>query len=250
MKPLTSSTINEWVKLTARKKTVFFLALITLLPFLVLPIVLRVQSGLGIAGLDGAEYPVTILNLMTLFVLPLMTFMSVSDSFSGEFGDRTIRAVLLRPVSRFKIFTSKLLSVFLLIVGGLALGLASSSIAAIFLPATGDRMAGFADAALAYAAAAIPLFALCTVAVFIATWFKNATGALAIMILVYAAAKLTAFFFPDLTAFSPTAYTDWHRIWIGSSVSVGQISTIFSFLLGCGIVFYTMGFYLFDKKEV
>ncbi|TJY42212.1 hypothetical protein E5161_09385 [Cohnella pontilimi] len=250
MSLLLSSTINEWVKMSARKKTIFFLGLIAIIPFLGLPVVLRLQNGLGITAVAGAHYPINILNMLTLFVLPLMIFMSVSDMFSGEFGDRTIRSVLLRPVGRFKIFTAKVLAAFGLIAAGLMLGWLSSTIASFFLPASEGMAGGIANSALAYAVAALPMFALCTVAVFIAQFFKNASGALAICILVYAAAKLITFVFPEYTVFSPTAYTDWYEIWIGSAVSAGKLMTIFSFLTGCAIVFYTSGYYLFDKKEV
>jgi ABC-2 type transport system permease protein len=247
---LKSSTINELVKLLARKKTNFFLLLAALLPFLGLPVVMKLQSGLGIAGIASDHYPITILGVLTTFVLPLMMFMSVSDMFSGEFGDKTIRAVLLRPVSRLKIFTSKLLAMFVILAGQLLLGWLASAIASFFLPASNGMMSGIAEAALAYVVAALPMFALCTVAVFIAQFFKNASGALAICILLYVAAKLITFVFPQFTVFSPTAYTDWHQIWIGGAVYTGKIVTIFSFLLGCGIVFYTSGYYVFDKKEV
>lgn len=250
MSLLKSSTINEWVKLSARKKTIFFLTLIAVLPFLGLPIVMKMQSGLGITAIDGTHYPISILNVLTLFLLPLIIFMSVSDMFSGEFGDKTIRSVLVRPVGRFKIFSSKVLALFGLIGAGLLLGWFSSLIASFFLTTSEDMTSGIVESALSYAVAALPMFALSTVAVFIAQFFKNASGALAISILVYAAAKLITFVFPEYTVFSPTAYTDWHQIWIGNAVAADKIFTIFSFLLGSGIVFYISGYYVFDKKEV
>lgn len=250
MNLLMSSIINEWVKLWSRKKTVFFLSLMLVLPFLGLPIIMNVQSGLGITAVVSADYPITVLNVLLLFVLPLLIFMSAADMFSGEFGDRTIRAVLVRPVSRFKLFAAKLLAAFALIGASLLAAWVSSVAAAFFLPGSGGMAIGIAESALAYMVAAIPMFALCTVAVFIAQLFKNASGALAICLLIYAAAKLLAFVFPAYMAFSPTAYANWHEIWIGSSISLSKIVTIFSYLLGCGIVFSTFGYYAFDKKEV
>ncbi|WP_123043267.1 ABC transporter permease [Cohnella candidum] len=250
MSLLKSITINEIVKLLSRKKTAFFLLLPAVLPFLGLFAVIRLQSGLGVTGVSGDHYAISVLNVLTVFVLPLMMFMSASDMFSGEVGDKTIRSVLLRPVSRLKVFTGKLLALFALIAAALLLGLLGSAIASFFLPASAGAGGAVAEAALAYAVAAVPMFALCTAAVFIAQFFKNASGTLAICILLYAAAKLLAFFFPSLAVFSPTAYTDWHAYWIGSIVSISKIMTVFSFLLGCGILFYTSGYYVFDKKEV
>jgi ABC-2 type transport system permease protein len=250
MNLLKQSTINELVKLLARKKTSFFLLLSALLPFIGLPIVMKLQSGLGIMAVSNVQYPITVLNILTLFVLPLMMFMSLSDMFSGEFGDKTIRSVLVRPVSRLKIFSSKLLAMFVLITGQLLLGWMGSVLATFFLPASANLMGGIAEAALAYAVAALPMFALCMAAAFITQFFRNASGALAICIVLYAAAKLITFVYPQFTVLSPTSYTDWHELWIGSVISTAKITTIFSLLLGCGILFYTSGYYFFDKKEV
>ncbi|WP_276356905.1 ABC transporter permease [Cohnella caldifontis] len=250
MSLLMSATINEWVKLRARKKTVFFLALIAVLPFLGLMAVQRLQNGVGIAAFSGADYPIAFLGGLTLFVLPLLIFLSASDMFAGELGDRTIRSVLVRPVNRYKIFASKLLAIFGVTALGLLLGWISSTAASLFMDAPDGRWGGVAESALAYAAAAVPMFALGTVSAFLSLGFRNASGALAVSILVYAAAKLVAFAFPQIAAFLPTAYTDWHQLWIGGAVSFGKIAAIFSFLLGCGIVFYTSGSYLFEKKEV
>jgi ABC-2 type transport system permease protein len=249
MNLLKLSTLNELVKLLARKKTSFFLLLSALLPFIGLPIIMKLQSGLGIMATSNVQYPITILNMLTLIVLPLMMFMSVSDIFSGEFGDKTIRSVLVRPVSRLKIFSSKLLAMFVLIVGQLLLGWMGSVLASLFLPASANMIGGLADAALAYAVAALPMFVLCTVTAFITQFFRNASGAMAICIMLYAAAKLITILFPQFTVFSPTSYTDWHQLWIGSVISIEKVTTIFSLLLGCGIVFYTTGYYFFDKKE-
>jgi len=247
---LRANTINELVKLTARRKTLLFLLLAVLIPFAGLPVVTRVQSGFGITAVSSADYPVAVLGLLTLFVVPLLIFLSVSDLFSGEFGDRTIRAMLVRPVSRLKIFTSKVLAVALLTAAQLAAGFAASAAASLLLPVSPDgRMAAIGEAAIAYAAAFVPMAAIIAAAAFAALWFRNGSGALAVCILLYAAAKLLGFFFPELAAYSPAAYTDWHLLLLQGSVPFGKLAAVFSFLLGCGIVFYTLGYYLFDKKE-
>ncbi|MNW02394.1 hypothetical protein D3C71_1981700 [compost metagenome] len=69
-------------------------------------------------------------------------------------------------------------------------------------------------------------------------------------ILVYLAFKVAAFFIPQLATYSPTAYMDWHMLWVGGSMVTGKIMSIFMFLMGCSILFFTAGFYLFEKKEL
>jgi ABC-2 type transport system permease protein len=253
MKLLLSGTINEWVKLTSRKKTLFFLFMTALLPFLGLLVVQRMQDGLGIAGITAADYPLTYLSLLVQYLLPLHLFMMAADLYAGEAGDRTLRAVIVRPISRFKIYASKQLAMFAVLLAHLAVGALSSAAAAIFLPVTqGSLAGGMLDIVSAYAAAAVPLFVLSTIAAFIAQMFRNATGALAVSVVLYGAAMLLAVFFPAFANYSPTSYMDWHSLLIGNgmAMSAGNVMTIFSFLLGCGIVFYTVGLFQFDHKEV
>jgi len=254
MQLLLAGTINEWVKLTSRKKTIFFLAMTALLPFLGLLAVQRLQSGLGIAGITGADYPLAYLSLLVQFLLPLHLFMMASDLYAGEAGDRTLRAVIVRPISRLKIYASKQLAIFAVLLAHLAIGAASSVAAAFILPATaGASAAGsLAAAAAAYAAAALPLFVLSAIAAIIAQLFRNASGALAVSVVLYGAAKLLALFFPAAAVYSPATYMDWHMLLIGGGMGAptGSAMTVFSFLLGCGIVLYTVGFYQFDRKEV
>jgi ABC-2 type transport system permease protein len=85
--------------------------------------------------------------------------------------------------------------------------------------------------------------------VLLAQFFSSSSGALTTTILLYIAAKAAAFFFPQVSTYSPTAYTDWHLMWIGSQMASGKVLSVFIFLLACSILCFTAGFYLFDKKE-
>lgn len=249
MELLKRSTVNELAKLYARKKTIWLLLVALLLPFAGLPVVRQLQNGLGIAGIASDQYAVTILNAMTLFVLPLLIFMTASDMVSGEIGDKTIRSVLSRPVSRTKIYAAKLIALFAHTAGLLLLVFVASEAAAFLLPDARYAAGGMGEAALAYTAAALPLFVLCTAAAWVSLGFKNASGALTVCILLYAAAKGLALVFPSYMVFSPITYMNWHQLWLGGAIPAGRIFAIFSLLLGCGMVFYTTGYYFFDKKE-
>ncbi|WP_127531669.1 ABC transporter permease [Paenibacillus kobensis] len=250
MELLKRAAVNELDKLLAKGKTKLFLLLTGLLPVIGMPIVLQLQNMFGVTGVGRDQYPIAVLNMMTLFIVPLTVFMNASDMFSGELGDKTIRSMLVRPVSRMKIFASKLLALFAAVAVQLGLAGLVSAGASFFLPAAGSIGQGMAEAALAYAAAALPMFVLCIAAAVLAQGFKNASGALAVLILLYGALKLLEYIFPHVMAFSPTAYTDWHSLWIGGSVSFGKLFTIFNFLAGCGIVMYALGYMAFDNKEV
>lgn len=249
MHSLYASVRNEWTKLVYRKKTWFFLAATLLLPIGGGIALANVQSGLGIGAVTAGDYPVKLLGAFVGYFLPLFVFMGAADSFSGEAGDRTLKIVLTRPISRFKIYASKQLSLALAIAAYLFLALAGAAIASLFL--NGVPTAGaIVDWLIAYGAAFLPLAALSVAAVFVAQFFSGGSGALAVCLLLYVAAKAGSLFLPQAAAYSPTAYMDWHAMWLGSSAATGQIWSVFMFLAACSILFFTAGFYIFDKKEL
>lgn len=249
MHSLYANVWNETLKITFKKKTVFFLAMTLIIPIAAGLLLANFQSGFGIGAVSSKDFPIVMLGLFTGIFLPLFVFMGAADQFSGELGDRTLKVVLARPVSRFKIFASKQISLGIYIAAYLFVALIASVISAFFLNG-GIPGLSVLDWLLAYGAAFIPLAVLSIIAVLIAQFFSSSSGALTISILLYMAAKVSAFFFPQMSKYSPTAYMDWHMLWISSPMAAGKAWSVFMFLLACSILCFTAGFYLFDKKEL
>ncbi|MEW9702161.1 ABC transporter permease subunit [Paenibacillus sp. SI8] len=249
MHSLTANVWNETIKITAKKKTLFFLAATLLLPVLAGVLLSRFQIGIGIGAIASQDFPIVMLGLFTSIFLPLFVFMGAADVFSGEMGDRTMKITLTRPITRFKVFASKQIALSLYIALYLIAGLLASILSALFF----QHFGGFGTVInwiLAYASAFVPLLVLSITAVCMSQFFSSSSSALTVSILLYLAFKVAAFFIPQIATYSPTAYTDWHMLWIGSSMAIGKISSIFMFLIACSILFFTAGFYLFDKKEI
>lgn len=47
-----------------------------------------------------------------------------------------------------------------------------------------------------------------------------------------------------------TTQLDWYNLFLIKSLPVGKILRQFLIMLGSGIMLFTAGFYLFDKKEL
>jgi ABC-2 type transport system permease protein len=250
MHSLKVSILNELWKIWSRKKSIFFLCVSALIPIGTAMMLSRFQSGFGIAAVTSSDFPIMVLNVLTLFVMPLLVFMTAADMFAGEWGDKTLRIVLTRPVTRIKVYVAKQTALLLLICTHMAAAFLCSAAAASFLARNGSFPLAMMRALLAYGTAVMPMMTLGIAAVFVSQFFKSSSGALTVCILLYALCKLVAFFIPQLNNYSPTAYTDWYMLWIGQTVAAGKIASIFMFLLACCILFFTAGFYLFDKKEV
>ncbi|MEK8127544.1 ABC transporter permease subunit [Paenibacillus filicis] len=249
MPSITAGVWNETIKLASRKKTLFFLAVMIVLPVAAGILLSRFQSGIGIGAIASRDFPILMLNLFTMVFLPLFVFMGAADVFSGEQGDRTLKLVLTRPVSRFKVFASKQLALALYIALYLVAGLLASTLSALLFQQT-SGIGMILDGLLAYGAAIVPLIVLSIAATFLAQFFSSSSTALTVSLLLYVAFKVMAFFLPQLATYSPTAYTDWHMLWLSGSLAGSKLTSIFMFLAACSILFFTAGFYVFDKKEI
>lgn len=249
MHSLYANVWNETLKMAFKKKTLFFMIMTLIIPIGAGLLLGNFQSNFGIGAVSSGDFPIVMLGLFTGIFLPLFVFMGAADQFSGELGNRTMKLVLTRPISRFKVYASKQISLGLYIAAYLFIALVGSVISAIFL--TG----GFSDFAIfdwlkAYGAAFLPLATLSVTAVLLAQFFTSSSGALTISILIYIAVKVSSIFFPQVSTYSPTAYLDWHMLWIGNPMATGQVWSVFMFLLACSILVFTAGFYFFDKKEL
>jgi ABC-2 type transport system permease protein len=60
---------------------------------------------------------------------------------------------------------------------------------------------------------------------------------------------LLPIFFHSATYFSLAAYTDFHLLWIGHVVATKARITSLIFLLSSSVLLFSLGYYMFDKKE-
>lgn len=250
MRTIYLNTINEIDKLFHRKKTIVLLALSALIAVAGAVITGYFQQGLGITPVTPGDFPIYILGFFTNLFLPLFVFMAVADSFSGEQGERTLKTLLLRPISRFKVYASKIGAIGFYIVVNLGIVLLLSLATTLVLGGFGELAAGVLPAIGAYLVAVLPMLLLGMATAFVAQFFKGSSGALTISILAYMGAKLVSTLFPRLSDMVLTSYTDWHLLWINGFASSGRIFTVFMFILAYSIIFMSSGYLLFERKEM
>jgi ABC-2 type transport system permease protein len=211
----------------------------------------QLQTGIGIAAISTGDFPQLMLGIYTNFFLPLLIFMAAADLFAGEVQDRTLKLTLTRPISRFQVFASKITVLALYALAVLAAALVVSLLSGFALQA---RSAGLGDALVkafvSYGIAWVPMIALATAAALLAQFFRSASGALAIAVVLYMAFKGLGLFYPKLAVYSPTFYTDWHQLWINSAVSAGNLLNASTYLLACCILCFTVAFAMFDKRQL
>ncbi|WP_165972255.1 ABC transporter permease [Paenibacillus piri] len=248
MYSLYANVMNETEKMWKRRRTIVFLMLTLLIPVLSAVMLSSVQNA-GVFGGLGGSLPMLMLSLFTVSLLPLFLFITAADSFSGEEAARTMKLILVRPITRAKAFSSKVLAMAFYIGVQLATLWLVSVLAGWFAPG-GGMTGSLADSIKAYAAAFVPMFAIGLIAAFIAQCFGSSSGAMALTICIYAAAKVLPFFFPFLSVWSVFSYTNWYVLWIGKAASVSKLFNTFVLLFSYSIMAYTGGWLLFERKQL
>ncbi|WP_028611390.1 ABC transporter permease [Paenibacillus harenae] len=245
---LTANWLNEMEKLWVQRRTKGFLLLTVLIPALsaLALALLQINTGIG-AGL-GSDLPIMMLGLFTTLFLPLFLMMTAVELFTGETSARTLKLVLVRPITRAKIFASKVLALAAYIAVHLAAVWAASVAGSLLLNRV-DGSGSIVDSMIAYAVAFVPMIAIGLIAVFIAGRFTSSAGALGLMIFIFVAAKLLPFIFPEAAVWSVFSYTDWHTLWIGSGASPGRLINSFFILVSYSMMAYTGSLLLFERKS-
>jgi ABC-2 type transport system permease protein len=238
---------NELFKLYYKKKTVVFLIFSALLPIIAALLIGKLQGIIGIST-TSEGFSINVLDIFTLFILPLFIFLLASDLFPGEISAHNMKLILLRPVSRLKVFLAKTAALALCIsLLLLIIGLINTLCGAIFSDI--QFVGGGFNIFKAYLAAFFSMSAIGIAAIFISQFFSRSSSALIFLIILFAVAKLLPVFFHSATYFSLAAYTDWHLLWIGHVVSVKARLTSLLFLLSSSVLLFSLGYYVFDKKE-
>ncbi len=247
------SLINELTKMFKKKK--FYVLLI---------IEIIICLGSGIIGfligrvdeltlsskLMFSNMPMSMLGFFIQVYIPLIIFMEVSDVYNSEFQDGTIRSLFARPISRFKIFASKVSAI--AIVSAIYLG-------ALFIMTTLMKLLngvqtsssyGVLEGLVSYAIDLVPLLVLILMAVLIGQIIKSPSLSMLVCIIVYIGLYVVKLLAPAAGGMLFTAYLQWHTLWVGIALPVLPMLTKIMLLLSCGLIFGTAGYYLFERKEV
>ena len=188
--------------------------------------------------------PMGIFPLFAQMLIPLLIFMSASDLLTAESG--VMKAVIGRPVERWKLYLGKMLA----IMSYVTVYLATIFVASAILGAS--RLTGVSElteALLAYALTLLPLMVLTLFAGLVALFGRSPALTMLILIgsfILMRILPIAASIFGELLF---SSYIGWHRIWIGVRPSAIRLVHMFSIVVGYGIVFFTAGSLVFERKE-
>ena len=118
---------------------------------------LLTASNMGNPLLNNSSLPFTVLNLLSSLILPLFILMLASDLFSGELSDNSIIMSLVRPITRNKLYISKILAIGISMLGILLGTFLISLIASLIGGDFSQVLSKFLQNFIAYIFAIIPM---------------------------------------------------------------------------------------------
>jgi len=242
---------NELNKLFWRKKYIAFLIIGVVLCTL-WAIIGTVASELisrhGGFFINLTPTPMGALPFFLQFLIPLLIFMGATDLITAESAEHTMRAMIYRPVERWKLYSAKLLALVTYAAIYLACVFAISMILTqtIGRPLTpGELFTAF----VAYMITIPPLAVLTAFAALIALVGRSGTLTMFILVAVYLLMSVLPMVFPIFSELLFTSYLSWHRVWIGVMPGASRLVHMMALVVSYGVVFFTAGSLLFDRKE-
>ncbi|MDR1440448.1 MAG: ABC transporter permease [Clostridiales bacterium] len=213
---------------------------------------------IGFLGVAGARIgsSVTLLlsdtafNALSFFctlMFPLTIFMLATDLYTQEFESKSIKSILVRPVNRLSAYFAKSLAILAYIAVSMG---AMYLISAAFQLYSGRNTESLLAALASYALSVLPMAAFVATAAFIAVLIPSPTLAMFLSVAAYAACAAAGVAWGEVGAVLYTSYIGWYKMWIGQGVPARSIATALMLLLSHIAIFSTLGYLLFDRKDV
>ncbi len=248
MNTLINSTKNEFSKLLLKKK--YIVLLVISAGFCLL----RMGGSMLLEKISRGEVQIRsnimleMLPFAAEIMVPLIVFMAAADLFCSEFQEDTMKAALLRPVTRIKVFASKAAAIFMM---GAAFFLGVFVICAVIQGVSGNKLLPVLLPTLcAYIIDLVPMLGLVLLGVLVNMVCAGPTLAMLLSIGIYALFKYLNYFVAAWGQMVFTAYLQWHKLWIGAMLPFGALVSKIGIVLGTMLIFFTAAYILFDRKEL
>lgn len=251
MKTLIAALQGEISKIRYRKKYFVFLILGITICFIwamLGNLISKVLAENFAVSFFITSTPMGILPFFLHILLPFLIFMGISDLFTVEGADKTIKAMLMMPVERWKLFTAKILAVMTYIAFYLLAVLFCSSLFQMIF-GDGEVFSKILTSVVSYAIVLIPLFVLACFSAMIALLVSSGTLTMFVLAIAYLILVVLPYLFPVMGQLLFTSYFSWYRLFIGVLPAFTRLANMLLIVFGYGAVFFLGGSLLFEKKE-
>ena len=248
MNQLIMFTSNEYVKLFCKTKTKVLIALSVLSAVAVGIVSFLINNNTGAQMVSPERFPIFVLELLTGFIMPVLTIFIGSELLAGEFKDGTIKNLFALPVSKSIIYLGKIfagaieIGIYLLIIG-----ISSVAVSGILngIEAFGD-LGGFF---ISYLGA----FAFLVMVLIITSFFTLLVGspgtAIVLNLFTWFGIGVAGVFLTDIKEYLPTSFVNWYKPLL-NGVNFSMALPPLLYMISYCVIFMVAGMMIFERKEV
>ena len=248
MSSLNAAYINEIYKISKKKKLVVAALLSIASVFVAALIVTVFHNFTGVKITGSSEFAILVLSVLIYTLIPLFTAFVCIDMINGEWGgEKTIKLTLTQPASRLKVYTSKMLAAATFILGNLLFVMVVAIIGSFFVK---NSMLSIGSVIAAYLASFFPLLIFALFVMVVSNIARGSASAFLITVVAFLALNGLGLMFPTYQSFLFTATFDWYTLFIGSFINVHKILRVFLIIAGYGVTLFSLGYFLFERKDV
>jgi ABC-2 type transport system permease protein len=244
MNTILVNSLNEIQKLLSKRITKLLLFAAFLLPMLTKFLVNNLFLTDWMA-LPTENINFTLLDLFVTMFIPLYIFIASTDLFTGEAERGTLFQV--RPISRMELFLSKLTAIGIITLFVLLLEWLSVMISSAIFDSTFEFIT-IASSLGAFIISWYPLMVISAFAIMVALFIQSSVLAISSMIVLYLVMMFIPYILPASLYLLPSSYLDWYMQWLGD-VSFRWILQTVTYLCSSFVLFFSLGYYMFNRKE-
>jgi len=124
-----------------------------------------------------------------------------------------------------------------------------SMLAGILFNSNSFTLKAIINIIVSYTVTALPMMILALIIAILANIMRSGIGVFFTTILIFIVFKVLEVVFSRYSGMFFTSMFDWYNLWIMSSFPLLKIIRKFMMILSYGIILFTSGYYLFDKKD-
>jgi len=250
MERFKAAFINEIEKIYKKKKAIVLVIISLVVIALGQLMITGVRIGLGVRGASSTEFPILVLSVFVNTILPLFVALVSIDMFAGEFSQNTMKIIITRPVTRLKLFSAKIAAVAFFAILNLLVVMILSTLTGFLFNSVSVTAAGLIRIVVSYLITLIPVVTLALIIIFFANIFRSGAASFFLVIILFVVFKVMEFVFPQYSSLFITSMLNWYNLWLADVLPFGKILRQLLIMSGYAIMFFTAGYYLFDKKDL
>lgn len=262
--------VNEVYKMLSRKKIYIFMGILFLLVIIMTISTIMTNKAFGTGGLgnnqtinpmqtNGQSFPITLLDSIISFTLPIMVIILVADIVTGEYAEGSLKLPLLRQVSRKQLLVAKvgallisiMILLFFIMILGYIFGAAILGWGDKFLikEISLSTIYGILFTLFIYSFSILPLLSFGMVILLFSITLSNEGSVISTGVGIFITLTIVNEMFYRISPYLLNYYFNIYNL-IGSGFEIENITTAILVIFSYGIVFYGASLSIFKKKDI